>query len=413
MLDSWMELWDVLSRNLVRTVLTASGVFWGMLMLVLMLGFGNGLETGVQSTIGGTATSAVYMWGRRATMSYRGLQPRPIRPTNADIEALRDVEGVGILTPRNQLGGWRSGQNVVRGGEVGNYTVSGDTEDWRALRPMRITQGRWLNARDLREERKVAVIGQPVVDDLFEPGEEVLGAVVTVRGVAFQVVGVFRSLAGGERAEREETAVYLPFTTFQEAFADYRNLVGWWAAAPEEGTSAVELEERLRTRIMEILRVHPEDRGAIGSYNSQEDYEKIANLFAGIRLIVWIVGTATLLSGVIGVSNILLVTVRERTSEIGLRRALGATPLSVVLMILREALVLTSVSGYLGLVAGVALLEVARALIGEGSDTMGPPSIDLGVALAAVGVLVVGGLLAGLLPARHAASIHPAHALRS
>lgn len=413
MIDSWIELWEVLSRNKVRTLLTASGVFWGMLMLVLMLGFGNGLESGVQSTIGNTTTNAVFMWGRRATRSHRGMRPRRLTFTNADVEALRDVEGLALLAPRTQIGGHRSGINVTHGSEVGNFTVSGDLVEWSGIRPMNFTDGRWLNARDLQEQRKVAVIGQAVVDQLYEPDEAVLGSVVVVRGVAFQVVGVFRSLAGGERADREENAVYLPLTTFQEAFADYRNRVSSLAATAAPGVSASVLEERLRTRLMESMGVHPDDRGAFGSYNSQEEFEKIEKLFGGIRFIIWIVGSATLMSGVVGVSNILLVTVRERTNEIGLRRAIGATPLSVVAMILREALVLTSIAGYSGLVVGVAILEGVRFLIGEGSETMGPPEIDLSVALAAIVVLVFGGVLAGLLPARHAASIHPANALRS
>lgn len=411
--ESWIELWAVVSRNRVRTLLTVAGVFWGMLMLVLMLGFGTALESGVQQTVGGTFTNAVFMWSRRTSMPYRGFPAnRDLSMTNAEIEPLRRVPGLAALAPRNRLGGWRSGVNVVHGSEVGNYQVNGDVPDWAAVQPMTFPEGRWLNQRDLDEERKVAVIGAPVRDDLYAPGEPVIGSVITVRGVAFQVVGVFDTPLSGEDAVRIENVVHVPFSTFQSAFADYRNTVRWFTATADPEVPASELERAMREVLSERLAVHPDDRAAIGSRNSQEEFQKIVALFDAIRWLVWVVGTATLLSGVVGVSNILLVTVRERTAEIGLRRAVGATRASVILMILQEALLLTTVSGYAGLVTGVALLEAVAGLVEGGELGLGRPSIDLGVALAAVGVLALGGLAAGFLPARHAAAIEPAAALR-
>ncbi|MCB9690662.1 MAG: ABC transporter permease [Alphaproteobacteria bacterium] len=412
--ESWLELWDVVSRNRVRTLLTISGVFWGMFMLILMIGFGNGLERGMQDTVGGTFTNAVFVWGRTASLPYRGLPAnRSVRPSNAEIEALRELPGLAVLAPRNRLGGWRSGVNVVHGSELGNYQVNGDVPEWAEVQPMTFPLGRWLNQRDLDEERKVAVIGKPVMDDLYAPGEPVIGSVLTVNGVAFRVVGVFDTPLGGEDAERVENVVHLPFTTFQSAFASYRDYVGWFTATARPEVPASELEAAMRATLAERLVVHPDDLNAFGSRNSQEEFQKIVNLFAAIRLLVWVVGSATLLSGVVGVSNILLVTVRERTAEIGLRRALGATRVSVVTMILQEALMLTAVAGYAGLVVGVGVLELASSALGEGSGSMGPPSVDLRVALGAIGVLIVGGLFAGLIPARHAAAIEPAAALRS
>lgn len=412
--DSWLEMFEVVRRNKLRTLLTASGVFWGMLMLVLLLGFGDGLEVATQRTMGGFATNAVYVWGGRTTIPHRGMQPgRRIEYDNADIPAMiASVEGIEHLAPRNQLGGYRSGVNIHRGTKTTNAAVAGDGPNFRFIQPMRMELGRWINELDMQQSRKVAVIGKAARDALFEPDEDVLGEHVVVRGVAFQVVGVFRSTQAGDAGDRQELAMHVPFTTFQRAF-NFGDRVGWFAFTARPDVQAGELEARVRQVLSERHRIHPDDRQAIGSYNSQEEFEKIANLFAGIRFLVWFVGTATLLSGVVGVSNILLITVRERTSEIGVRRALGATRLSIVWMVVQEALLLTAISGYAGLVAGVVILEIAASMIGEGTESMGPPGIDLSAALAGVVVLVLGGLFAGMIPAQRAVAISPVDALRS
>lgn len=413
--DTWLELWEVVVRNKLRTLLTASGVFWGMFMLVLMLGFGTGLERGVQTTLGGRfATNAVYLWGQRTSMPYRGMQPgRSMDFDTRDVDALlAEIDGVEHLAPRNQLGGYRGSVLVTHGTESTNISVAGDYPSYAYIQPMEMRRGRWINELDLQDQRKVAVIGEAAYEQLFEPGENPIGQTVTVYAVAFQVIGVFASTQPGDRGDRQEMALHVPFTTFSNAF-NYGDGVSWFAAAAQPHISASEMEADIRKVLKERHRVHPDDRQAIGSYNSQEEFERVQNLFAGIRGLVWIVGTATLLSGVVGVSNILLITVRERTSEIGLRRALGATQLSVVWMIVQEALLLTSVAGYSGLVVGVVLIEGVALLIGEGTESMGPPSIDVSVALASVVVLVVGGLFAGVIPARRAAAIHPVDALRS
>ncbi|MEZ4322161.1 MAG: ABC transporter permease [Myxococcota bacterium] len=413
--DSWLELWEVIVRNKLRTLLTASGVFWGMFMLVLMLGFGNGLEVGVAGAMGPRrATNAVYLWGQRTTMPYRGLQPgRSISYDESDVGALRnEVRGLKVLAPRNQLGGHRGSVNVTYGSETTNISVAGDSPEYILVQPIVLVAGRWINETDMVDQRKNAVIGHAAYEQLFPRGADPLGHHVTVNGVAFQIVGMFESPQSGDRGDREEMALHVPFTTFGNAF-NMGDRVGWFAATGTDDVRAGDLEDEIRRVLAERHRIHPDDRQAIGAYNSQEEFERLQNLFAGIRGLVWVVGTATLLSGVVGVSNILLITVRERTSEIGVRRALGATQLQVVWMIVQEALLLTSVAGYSGLVLGVGLLEVASSVIGEGTETMGPPTIDVSVAIAAVLVLMVGGVFAGIIPARRAAAIHPVDALRS
>lgn len=412
MIDRVLEMWAVMRRNSLRTLLTASGVFWGMFMLVLMLGFGDGLESGVKRNMLGFSTNAVYVWSRTTRIPYKGLPAgRPIRFENGDIELLAEqVEGLEYLAPRVQLGGHRGTVLVTGNGEEGSFQVAGDYPEYQYIQAMTMTRGRWINHRDMVDGRKVAVVGRGVTQQLF-PGLDPLGETIQVAGVAFQIVGEFRANQAGDGADRIEMALHIPFTTFQSAFN--QPAPHWFALTGMPEVSGVELENRVRSVLGQKYRIHPDDRSALGSFNSEEEFQKIQSLFDGIRFLVWFVGTATLLSGLVGVSNILLITVRERTSEIGVRRALGATRFSVITMIVQEALFLTAVSGYAGLVIGVAVLELGGLLIGPDNTSMGQPHISLDVALLAACVLVVGGLFAGAIPAHRAASIQPVEALRS
>lgn len=412
-LDTLRELGHTLTQNRLRTALTAAGVFWGMFMLLLMLGFGDGLQVAVASKMRGGTTNAVYTWGQRTTRPYAGYQPgRSIRYDASDLGPLREMAGVSIVSPRSQLGGYRDGNVVSHGTKAANLQVMGDDPAYLEVQPMTLTQGRWINPLDLEERRKVAVIGQQVVEELYEPGETALGSSVSVNGVHFTVVGVFEARSAGDRADREESTVHLPFTTFQHAF-NQGTRIGWFAIVGEPDKDGEELEADIRALLARRHRFHPDDRIAIGAWNSARQFRRIQNLFAGIRAFVWFVGTATLLSGVVGVSNILLITVRERTTEIGLRRAIGARPSDVVGLILLEAFVLAGVAGYAGLVAGVATLELVGWLVGESNAVLGKPQVDLGVAVTALAILAVASLLGGLLPAQRAASIEPVEALRA
>lgn len=412
-LDRWTEIGMTLRNNRLRTVLTAAGVFWGMFMLVAMLGFGGGLERGVMRDMGGFATNAVYVWGGRTSMPYNGLRPgRRVSYDNADVEAVSRIDGIVHLAPRNRLGGFRGGNNVVRGSKTGSYQVTGDLPVIEQIQPMRIVRGRFLHHLDVEQYRKVAVIGDQVRAELFDPGEDPVGEHVQIRGVYFQVVGVFASERADDRGDRENSTIFTPFSTFQRAF-NQGDRVGWLAVTGVPELPATELEARVREVLAHRHDVHPDDSNGIGSFNAQEEYEKMVTLFTGIRFFVWFVGVMTLAAGVVGVSNIMLIVVRERTSEIGLRRAIGATPASVVWMILQESVALTAVAGYAGLVAGVVLLEVAGMFLGGPGSTMGPPTVDLGTALAAGLVLLVAGALAGAIPARNAAAIEPVEALHA
>jgi putative ABC transport system permease protein len=411
--DTWQEIWSTLRRNKLRAALTACGVFWGLFMLIVMLGLGKGLENGTRKQLSGLAAHAVFVWGGRSSLPYKGLQPgRYPRFRNDDVEALRRIPGVEHVAPRLQYGGWRQGTNVVHGTKTAHFGVMGDTHDYPLVEPLIVSHGRFINLTDSKEARKIAVIGRQVESVLFE-GEDPIGKSLEVRGVHFQVVGVIRSLKGGDEGERLESTVFIPFATFQQAF-NQRDRVGWFSmtAEPSADANAVELEVKRVLRARHGL--HPDDAEAVNSFNAAEQYGKINGLFRGIRLFVWFVGTLTLFAGVLGVSNILLIIVKERTREIGIRKALGATPASIIALVVEEAVALTALSGYAGLVAGVATLELIGKAVANLEDApLAQPSIDLEAALLAAAVLIVAGVIAGIVPARLAARVHPVEALRA
>jgi putative ABC transport system permease protein len=413
-LDSWQEIWSTLRKNKLRAVLTACGVFWGMFMLMVLLGLGTGLERGVVRSLGGMALNSVYVWSQRTSMAYRGLQPgRYIRFTNQDIEVISRVTGVRHVAPRLQLGGWRDGQNITRGAKTGNFNVVGDAPEFQLVEPLIQKRGRFFNQRDMSEQRKVAVVGELVLAELFEPGEDPLGQYIQVKGVNFRIVGEIKSLKFGDEGEKLNATVFVPFSTFQNAF-NQRDRVGWFTIGTDPSYPAVWVEESIKHALADKHRIHPSDNQAFGSFNAADKFEKIQGLFRGIRWFVWLVGALTLGAGMLGVSNILLITVKERTKEIGIRKALGATPASIVMMIVKESVVLTTLAGYLGLVAAVAALEGFSSFLARLPEApVSRPDVDLKAALLAQCLLVAAGLIAAIMPARHAARVHPVEALRA
>jgi putative ABC transport system permease protein len=412
-LDAWQEVWATLRSNKLRAFLTALGVFWGVFMLILMLGIGNGLERGVIHNLNGLTNYSVYVWAQRTSLPYKGLQPgRFVKLNNADIAAVARAEGVEHVAPRIQMGTWHSGENASYGAKKANFNVIGDTPELAAVEPLRITRGRFIDPLDMTEERKVVVIGEEVRKTFFGDADPV-GKYLQVRRVYFQIVGVLDTQKTGDEREKMITAVYVPFTTFQTAF-NMKDRVGWFSLTARTNLPAALVEQNVRRAIMEGHRIHPDDTLAIGSYNAAEKFESIQGLFRSIRKFVWFVGTLTLFAGMLGVSNILLIIVKERTKEIGVRKALGATPWSIISLVVAEGLVLTSLAGYLGVVAGVLGLEAAgRAVRDLPNAPLSQPEISMQVALIAVLVLIVAGVVAGIVPARHAARVHPVEALRA
>jgi len=413
--DNWREIYEVLRSNKLRTGLTAFGVFWGIFMLMVMLGSGSGLSNGVEGGFSDSATNSVFVWGGRTSVPFKGLPVgRETRFDVADAAAIRaQIPEAGVVCPRNQLGGFRGGNNVTRGTRSGAFSITGDYPDIARIQSIRLLSGRFINRFDIEERRKVAVIGPRVQEVLFNRGEDPIGGHISINGADFMVVGVFKPPRSGHDRDDQAQSLFIPFTTFQSAF-NYGDRVGWFALTSKPGVPASVMETKVLALLRERHGVAPDDGRAIGHFNLEKEFSQIEGLFAGIETLIWIVGIGTLAAGMIGVSNIMLVIVRERTNEIGIRRAVGATPLAIMTQVILEALVLTGVAGSLGLMAGIGVVELtARLVNGANIDMFRNPEVDLTSALQTLAILVVCGILAGLFPARRAVTSSPVEALRA
>jgi len=414
-LDSWQEIFATLRKNRLRTFLTGLGVTLGIWILLLMIGFGNSLQSGVKRQMAGFATNAVFVWGQKTSLPYAGLPPnRPVQYDNDDVEALRRLPEIEHLAPKNQLGGFRGGFNVRYQGKTGNFQVAGDYPAFQYVQTPLMRAGRFIDDADIRDRRKICVIGEGVLQQLYPEGVDPIGTYLEVSGVYFQVVGVFGTRQTGQQADRTINSVEIPFTTFQQAF-HYGDKVGWFAITGKPGVSAEGLEQKVRAILSERHKIDPNDDLAIGSFNAGKEFGKMNMMFLVINVVLGFAGLMTLAAGVVGVSNIMLISVRERTKEIGVRKALGATPFAIVKMIVSESVVLTVIAGYLGLVLGVGFLALIGMALEKGGSKMpfGPPEVSLTIGFGAAAITVVFGALAGVIPAYHAAKIQPVEALRT
>lgn len=412
-LDKWQEILITMRKNKLRTFLTAFGVFWGILMLVIMLGSGKGLQNGVMNDFKGTATNSFFVWAQKTTKPYMGMQPgRNFNYDNDDAAALKSIPELAIVAPRNQLGGYRSSNVVTRGKKTGTFNIMGDYPQYNLIEPRNMISGRFINEPDITELRKSVVIGSKIRDLLFEPTEDPISQYISVNGVYFKVIGVFEPTRSGEGNDEEGKTMHIPFTTFQHVF-NYGNIVGFFAITSKDNVPASEAEGKVISMLKTRHKISPEDELAIGHWNLEKQFKKVSGLFTGISVLVWVVGIGTLLAGVIGVSNIMLIVVKERTKEIGVRRALGAPPVAIMSQIILESVFLTSFAGYFGLVAGVGLLEMVSAAIGNSGGMFRNPEVDFEIAIKALTILIIAGAFAGFIPARRAIGISTVDALRS
>lgn len=414
--DRWNEILEVLSGNWFRTVLTAFGVFWGIFILIILLAAGKGFENGVNLDFGDIATNTMFIWTRTATKAYQGMpKDRRFNYRLADVEDIRqNVADLRYISPRNQLGGFNGSNNVVRGIKTGAYDVYGDYPEIINQEPMDITSGRFINYNDINNNRKVAVIGSGVKSGLYEKEEDVLGTYIKIQGVNFMVIGTYKKKSSGGDGEEDQKQIFVPFTAFSQAF-NMSDRVGWMAITAVDGTPITSIKEKIFNIVRKNHKIHPEDERAIGHFDLYEEYSKVQRLFAAIRVIAYFVGTLVLLSGVIGVSNIMLIVVKERTKEIGIRRSLGASPWSIRGQILTESVFLTIISGMAGIVFASVLIYLINFMIDSNGpvDMFANPSVSLGVVSSALTILVISGLLAGFIPAQNAIKVRPIEALRT
>jgi len=403
-LDKWQEILSTIASNKTRTLLTGFSVAWGIFMLIILLGSGQGLSNGIEYQFRDDAINSVWVRSGQTSIPYKGLQPgRSIQFTNQDTDDLKTIDGVDHATARFYIQG---NVRVSYGKESDNFDVRSVHPGHRYVENTIMTRGRFINELDIAEHRKVAVIGKLVSDALFK-SEPAIGKDIKVNGIAFKVVGVFEDTGG----EGEMQKVYLPISTAQRAFGGGNKVAQFMFTTGDadlERTKA--MAEQVRNDLAQRHTFSPEDRRAVFVYNNNENFARFLSLMDGIRMFIWVIGIGTILAGVVGVSNIMLITVRERTKEIGVRKAMGATPWSVVGLILQESVLITSVAGYVGLVLGVALLELLSGKLQ--ADYFRSPEVNLGVAIYATLLLVLAGTAAGLFPAVKAARIRPIEALR-
>jgi len=397
--------------------MTAFGVLWGIFILVILLAAGNGLENGIKQGFNGMATNSMFMWAQTASQPYKGLpKGRRYNFKTDDVDAIKQqVPGLRFVSPRNQLGGFRGSNNVVRGLQTGAFNVYGDYPEIIQQQPMDITSGRFINYSDINEKRKVAIIGSGVQSALYNPGEEVIGSYIKINGVNFLVIGTYKKKGNNGDPEEMQKEIYVPFTSFSQAF-NMGDIVGWMAITAQDDFSITNLKNQIFDVIKTRHSINPNDDRAVGNFDLYQEYSKINGLFTALNFVAYFVGILVLLSGIIGISNIMLIVVKERTKEIGIRRALGATPWSIRAQVLLESIFLTIISGMAGIVLASGVLWLVNYKL-SGMDTSEMmfinPSVNIGVVFIALTILIVSGLLAGLIPAQNAIKVKPVEALRT
>jgi putative ABC transport system permease protein len=411
MLDGLQEILFTLRQNKLRTLLTAFGVFWGIFMLILLLGAGRGMQNGVMQDFGSDVLDFIIVWSGDTSVAYNGMGlGRKIRLEQADIDAVRQqIPGIRTIAGDTNIGA----SLITYGDKTSNSPVRGVPDEYfKVKEDVPFNFGRKVNPLDVEEIRKIAVIGTAVAERLFPPGTDPVGQDIRVKEVVMKVVGVFHDK--GNRGRNSEN-VFIPMSTVQKVYGGGGRIDSIWLR-PEPGVDGFALEKQVIELVKRRKDVSPDDKRGVNSFNMAEPAKRVNGLFLGITVFIWFVGLGTLTAGIVGISNIMIITVKERTREIGIRKALGATPFSIVSTLLLESTLVTAFAGYVGLVFGVGLIELiafAMRKAGVQGGYFVNPEVNFSVAMTAIALLVGVGLIAGLMPALRAAKITPIEAMRA
>jgi len=411
--DTWQEIYGTIRKNKLRTVITVIGVTWGVFLFVFLLGMAKGLDNSFRSQFSDFATNTMFVWGQQTSMPNGGFKRgRGIQLTLDDVDILKtQVADIEYIAPRNVTGRWGTppGQ-FVRGSKSGAFQIFGDYPTIDKVSKKKIFDGgRFINEEDIKYKRKVCVIGEDIYKQFYDEGEEAVGDYVQVNGIYFRVIGVYKPTQTGFEGD---DSIFLPFTTFQSIFNQGRN-ISWMVITAASNRNIVDTEADIKSKLKQIHNVHPNDEQAFGSFNLGEAVAKMNGFLSGMRFITYIVGIATLIAGVIAIGNVLLITVKERTREIGVRRALGATPSEVRGQIMLESIVLTFFAGLIGFVFGTLVLwGINTAVEGKDDIPIVNPTVDFFAVVGALIAIALLGTLIGLIPAQKAVSIKPIEALR-
>jgi putative ABC transport system permease protein len=403
--DKWQEIFATIKKNRLRTFLTAFSVAWGIFILIVLLAAGQGLKNGASAEFGNDAVNSIWIDGGQTSMAHEGYKPgRTIQLTSEDYQTLK-YRTPGIDRATAVYRGWETKILSYKKEHTG-FTVRSCAPDHNILERAKIKSGRFINDNDFKEFRKVCVIGVPVQEALFKD-EDPIGKLIDVAGTTYKVIGVFTDTGRGDN-ER----IYIPLTTAQRIYNGQNHVNVLWVSTGTLSVAQSEvLSKKIRNDLARKYHFNPDDENALGLYNNNVEYKRIMGMLDGIKLFVLIIGVFTLIAGIVGVSNIMMIVVKERTMEIGVRKALGATPFSIIALIIQESIFITSIAGYVGLMAGIGLVEALKALGLEGAFFKNP-EIDLNIALGAVVLIVLAGALAGFFPALKAARVQPVEALK-
>lgn len=404
--DTWQEVFDSMTKNKLRSILTMVGVWWGILLLIGLLGSARGIENSFNRIFGDFATNSLFIWAQTTSKPFKGFQEgRSVTLKLSDVKKLEEnIEGVEFVVPRNV-----TQSLVTRNFQSGTYGIAGDYPILDQVQKKDLLKGRFINQNDINDLKKVAVISEDIYKQLFDKDEEPIGEYITINGINFKVIGVYKI---GNIQTGPGTDIHIPFETFQQIY-NRGDRIGWImvTAKPEYNITQVDKDAKLLLR--NLNNIHPDDKRAFGGFNLGREFDKVVGFLKGMQFLTWFVGIATLIAGVFAIGGILLITVRERTKEIGVRRALGATPFEVKRQIVVEAVFITLFAGIIGIISGGWILIAIDSAFGQGADaTIVNASVSILIVFIALLILVALGTLIGLIPAFKATSVKPIEALR-
>ena len=412
--DTWQEIFGSIQKNKVRTIITVIGVLWGIFIYIALSGSANGLDNGFEREFENIAMNSMFVWAQSTSMPYDGFKTgRNPQLKLQDVQILKNnVPEIQFIAPRNTRGAFGgTGAQIVRGSKSATYNIYGDFPEYTKIATKKIyNPGRFINQSDIDQSRKVCVIGERTQKELFEEGEEPVGKFIRIDDIYFQVIGVHKFVPGG--GFESDGDIFIPFATFRKLY-NTGDDVDWFTIAAYDNADVVQVEKDVKQTLKRIHRVAPKDERAFGSFNLGEVFNRIMGFARGMTFLSLIVGIATIIAGVIGIGNILLISVKERTKELGVRRALGATPAEVRMQIILESVFLTIVAGIFGIVLGAFVLAGINAGTANLEDfPYTNPTVPISFVLGALFIMVTLGTLIGLIPAQRAVSIKPIDALR-
>lgn len=405
--DTWQEIYSSIRKNKMRTSITIIGVMWGIFLLVVLLGAAKGVENNFNKLFGDFATNSVFVWAQQTSKPFKGFQEgKSLTLKMSDLENIKnEIPGLEFVVPRHQTQAM-----AINNFKSGTFGIFGDYPELDKVQKKNLTYGRFINDKDILEKRKVCVIEEEIYKQLFDKDEYPIGTYIKINDINYNVVGMYKDGQVGSGGPQGN--IHIPFTTFQQVY-NRGNTIGWMMITGQPEFDITQIEADVKLLLRNLHKVHPNDERAFGSFNLGERIAQVTGFLTGMQFLTWFVGIATLIAGVFAIGNILLITVKERTKEIGIRRAIGAKPWEIKRQIILESVFLTSIAGALGIISGGLILMLIDATMGQGPDAaLTNPTVDIPVILIAALTLVVLGTLIGLIPAQTAVSIRPIEALR-